>query len=110
MEIAKTIAPFCLALIMFGLGLGLRTEDFLRVVKKPRDFIIGPLASQRSLGRLSKFFAAAIKSCERVGGGSGMGWFIAEPTGAAWAQQSVYCPDGIYDRACEPRTECTLSS
>ena len=41
MEIAKTIAPFCLALIMFGLGLGLRTEDFLRVVKKPRDFIIG---------------------------------------------------------------------
>ena len=39
MEIAKTIAPFCLALIMFGLGLGLRTEDFLRVVKKPRDFI-----------------------------------------------------------------------
>ena len=41
MEVAKNIAPFCLALIMLGLGLGLRIEDFLRLVKKPRDFIIG---------------------------------------------------------------------
>ena len=28
MEIAKTIAPVCLAIIMFGLGLGLTTSDF----------------------------------------------------------------------------------
>ena len=41
MEIAKTIAPICLAIIMFGLGLGLTIDDFTRVVKKPKDFIVG---------------------------------------------------------------------
>ena len=41
MEIAKTIAPVCLAIIMFGLGLGLTISDFTRVVKNPRDFLVG---------------------------------------------------------------------
>jgi len=41
MEIAKTIAPACLAIIMFGLGLGLTTSDFTRVLKTPRDFFVG---------------------------------------------------------------------
>ena len=41
MEIAKTIAPVCLAIIMFGLGLGLTLTDFKRVIIIPRDFIIG---------------------------------------------------------------------
>ena len=41
MEIAKTIAPVCLAIIMFGLGLGLTTGDFMRVLKNPRDFFVG---------------------------------------------------------------------
>ena len=41
MEIAKTIAPVCLAIIMFGLGLGLTISDFTRVVKNPRDFFVG---------------------------------------------------------------------
>ena len=44
MEIAKTIAPLCLAIIMFGLGLGLTTSDFLRLKKTPRDFIVGFLS------------------------------------------------------------------
>jgi bile acid:Na+ symporter, BASS family len=44
MEITKTIAPICLAIIMFGLGLGLTTSDFTRVIKKPRDFIVGFLS------------------------------------------------------------------
>jgi BASS family bile acid:Na+ symporter len=44
MEIAKTIAPLALAIIMFGLGLGLTTSDFLRVIKTPRDFIVGFLS------------------------------------------------------------------
>ena len=44
MEIAKTIAPVCLAIIMFGLGLGLTTSDFLRIIKRPRDFIVGFLS------------------------------------------------------------------
>ena len=44
MEIAKTIAPVCLAIIMFGLGLGLTTNDFIRVIKTPRDFIVGFLS------------------------------------------------------------------
>ena len=41
MEIVTTIAPFALALIMFGLGLGLTTTDFLRVIKNPKDFFVG---------------------------------------------------------------------
>ena len=41
MEIAKIIAPVCLAIIMFGLGLGLTVADFKRVITIPRDFIIG---------------------------------------------------------------------
>ncbi|MDB9793044.1 bile acid:sodium symporter family protein [Pelagibacteraceae bacterium] len=44
MEITKTIAPVCLAIIMFGLGLGLTTSDFTRVIKTPRDFIVGFLS------------------------------------------------------------------
>ena len=38
MEITKI---FCLAIIMFGLGLGLTVQDFTRVVKNPRDFFVG---------------------------------------------------------------------
>ena len=41
MEIATTIAPVCLAIIMFGLGLGLTVADFKRVITIPRDFIVG---------------------------------------------------------------------
>ena len=44
MEIATKIAPLCLAIIMFGLGLGLTTSDFLRVIKLPSDFIVGFLS------------------------------------------------------------------
>ena len=41
MEIATKLSPICLAIIMFGLGLGLTVGDFFRVVKNPRDFVIG---------------------------------------------------------------------
>jgi bile acid:Na+ symporter, BASS family len=44
MEIATKIAPLCLAIIMFGLGLGLTTKDFMRVIKTPKDFIVGFLS------------------------------------------------------------------
>jgi len=44
MEIASKIAPICLAIIMFGLGLGLTLSDFSRVIKMPRDFIVGFLS------------------------------------------------------------------
>ena len=41
MEIVTKIAPIALALIMLGLGLGLTTQDFTRVIKTPRDFLVG---------------------------------------------------------------------
>ena len=44
MEIATKIAPLCLAIIMLGLGLGLTLSDFTRVIKRPRDFIVGFLS------------------------------------------------------------------
>ena len=45
MEIVTKIAPIILALIMLGLGLGLKIEDFTRVFKTPKDFFVG-LVSQ----------------------------------------------------------------
>ncbi len=41
MDIVTKIAPICLALIMLGLGLGLKPNDFLRILKYPKDFSIG---------------------------------------------------------------------
>ncbi len=41
MEIVTKIAPIALAIIMLGLGMGLTTEDFKRVLKNPKDFSIG---------------------------------------------------------------------
>jgi len=41
LEIVTKIAPIILALIMLGLGLGLKLEDFGRVFKAPKDFIVG---------------------------------------------------------------------
>jgi len=40
-EIVTKIAPISLALIMLGLGLGLTSRDFLRVLNNPKDFIVG---------------------------------------------------------------------
>jgi bile acid:Na+ symporter, BASS family len=41
MEIATKIAPIGLALIMLTLGFSLTIQDFLRVIKIPKDFLIG---------------------------------------------------------------------
>ena len=41
MEVVTKIAPILLALIMLGLGLGLKIEDFRRVLKTPKDFFVG---------------------------------------------------------------------
>jgi len=40
-EIATKIAPIALALIMLGLGLSLTIQDFIRVIKIPKDFLVG---------------------------------------------------------------------
>ena len=41
MEIVTKLAPVALALIMFGLGLGLKFDDFLRVFRNPKIFLVG---------------------------------------------------------------------
>ena len=41
MEVVTKIAPVILALIMLGLGLGLKIEDFTRILKTPKDFFVG---------------------------------------------------------------------
>jgi BASS family bile acid:Na+ symporter len=40
-EIATKIAPIGLALIMLGLGMSLTIQDFIRVIKIPKDFLVG---------------------------------------------------------------------
>ena len=39
--VTDVILPLALAFIMFALGLGLTGNDFLRVIKQPRDFFVG---------------------------------------------------------------------
>jgi len=39
--ITDVILPLALAFIMFALGLGLTGNDFLRVLKQPKDFLVG---------------------------------------------------------------------
>ena len=39
--VTDVILPLALAFIMFALGLGLTGADFLRVIKQPRDFLVG---------------------------------------------------------------------
>ena len=44
MEIVTNILPLALAFIMLTLGLGLTSQDFIRVIKQPKDFLIGLLS------------------------------------------------------------------
>ena len=39
--VTDVILPLALAFIMFALGLGLTSSDFIRVLKQPRDFFVG---------------------------------------------------------------------
>lgn len=41
---AEIVLPVALAFIMFALGLGLTFDDFARVARRPRDFVIGALS------------------------------------------------------------------
>ena len=41
MEIATKLAPIALVFIMLGLGMNLTLQDFLRIIKIPRDFLVG---------------------------------------------------------------------
>jgi len=43
LEVVTTIAPIALALIMLALGLGLSVDDFSRVLRQPKDFLVGLL-------------------------------------------------------------------
>ena len=71
MEIVTKIAPLALAFIMLGLGLGLTTKDFLRVINNPRDFAVGfvcqliitiaPLLSSHLLNSLDGTHASNVK-------------------------------------------------
>ena len=44
MEIVTKILPIALAFIMLTLGFGLTTQDFIRIAKQPKDFLIGVLS------------------------------------------------------------------
>ena len=59
MEIVTKIAPIALALIMLGLGLGLTVQDFTRVAKQPKDFLVG-LVCQMILLPIVAFFLIKI--------------------------------------------------
>ena len=57
--VTDVILPMALAFIMFSLGLGLTLEDFARVAKQPRDFLIGAV-SQIALLPIVAFFLVSL--------------------------------------------------
>ena len=57
MEIATKIAPLGLALIMLGLGLSLTIQDFIRVIKIPKDFLVGFISQLVLLPIIALFIA-----------------------------------------------------
>lgn len=57
--VTDVILPLALAFIMFALGLGLTFDDFARVAKRPRDFLVGA-ASQVVLLPLVAFLLVSI--------------------------------------------------
>ena len=61
MEVVTKIAPIILALIMFGLGLGLKVEDFTRVLKTPKDFIVGFISQLIILPIVAYFLIILLK-------------------------------------------------
>ena len=42
--IVDVVLPLSLAFVMFSLGIGLTPNDFMRVARQPRDFIVGALS------------------------------------------------------------------
>lgn len=42
--ITEIVLPLALAFIMFALGLGLTFDDFARVARRPRDFLVGAIS------------------------------------------------------------------
>ncbi|NKB48605.1 MAG: bile acid:sodium symporter family protein [Alphaproteobacteria bacterium] len=57
--VTDVILPIALAFIMFALGLGLTFDDFARVAKRPRDFLVGA-ASQIVLLPLVAFALVSV--------------------------------------------------
>jgi BASS family bile acid:Na+ symporter len=57
--VTDVILPIALAFIMFSLGLGLTLEDFSRVAKQPRDFLVGAV-SQIVLLPIVAFFLVSL--------------------------------------------------
>ena len=57
--VAEVFLPVALAFIMFALGLGLTFDDFARVAKQPRDFLVGA-ASQLILLPIVAFILVSI--------------------------------------------------
>ena len=61
MEIATKLAPIGLALIMLGLGMSLTIQDFIRVVKIPKDFLVGFICQLVLLPIISLLIAILLK-------------------------------------------------
>ena len=62
MEVVTTIAPIALALIMLSLGLGLTMQDFTRVVKQPKDFLVGLVCQMFLLPVIAFFLIKALST------------------------------------------------
>ena len=66
MEIVTKIAPIILALIMLGLGLGLKIEDFTRVLKTPKDFFVGFFSQLIILPLVAYFLISILETSPEI--------------------------------------------
>ena len=60
MEIATKLARIGLALIMLGLGMTVTIQDFIRVIKIPKDFLVGFVSQFRLLPNVALIISLAL--------------------------------------------------
>ena len=65
--LTAVILPTSLFIIMLGLGLSLRTEDFTRVIKQPKAALIGLCAQVVALPFIALLVAVLFKTSPRIG-------------------------------------------
>mgnify|MGYP001288480026 FL=1 len=66
MEIVTKIAPIILALIMLGLGLGLKPQDFSRILKAPKDFFVGFISQLIILPLVAYFLIIILRTPSEI--------------------------------------------
>lgn len=80
-DIARVFLPISLAVIMFSMGLTLTLPDFTRLIRQPRDFLVGAIMHVAALPVLAFLLVSIIPARPEIAVGFML--VAASPTGVA---------------------------